>query len=232
LEVTLSDLYNGKTLKVGYKKQVLCPKCHGSGAKNADDVTTCNECKGSGTRIVTQQLGPGFVTQTQRTCDKCGGKGKVVKSQCPFCKGSKVSTDDDFFVITVQEGAPNGHIISFENQADENPDETPGDVQFKVETLPHSTFQREGNDLKTTMTVTLLEALVGFNKTLTQLDGRQVLVSKAEITKPGEVIRVSHEGMPVLNSNSDAGDLFVTIQFEMPKSLSLEQKESLRTILS
>jgi len=84
LEVTLADLYNGRTISVAHKKQILCPKCRGSGAKNADDVQTCPVCGGSGTRVFTQQLGPGFITQTQKTCDKCGGKGKIVKSTCPF----------------------------------------------------------------------------------------------------------------------------------------------------
>jgi len=231
LELSLSDIYNGKTITVGYKKQVLCPKCHGSGAKNADDVTTCNECKGSGIKIVTQQLGPGFVTQSQRTCDKCNGKGKTVKSVCPFCKGTKVSTDDDFFVVTVQEGMPNGHSITFENQADENPDETPGDVVFKIETLPHATFERDNDHLKTSMSITLLEALVGFSKNLTQLDGRQVLVSKSDITKPGDVLKIEHEGMPIYNS-AEAGDLFVKFSFIMPKTLTQEQKDSLRSLLA
>lgn len=66
LEVTLKDLYLGKELKVAHKKQVLCPKCRGSGAKRAEDVVICSKCKGTGVITVTQQLGPGFVTQTQR----------------------------------------------------------------------------------------------------------------------------------------------------------------------
>jgi len=230
LEVGLDDLYNGKTITVGYKKQVLCPKCGGSGAKNANDVSTCPDCRGSGTKVVTQQLGPGFVTQTQRTCDRCSGKGKIVKSQCPFCKGTKVSTDDDFFVIQVEEGMPNGHQIVFENQADENPEETPGDVIFKIETLPHATFTRDGDSLKTTMRISLLEALVGFSKNLTQLDGKQVLVSKKDITKPSEVLKMVGNGMPKLGG-SDNGDLFVTFLYSMPKTLTDSQKEEIRKIL-
>lgn len=33
LPVTLEDLYNGKTFQVLHKKQILCPKCRGTGAK-------------------------------------------------------------------------------------------------------------------------------------------------------------------------------------------------------
>lgn len=65
LEVTLQDLYLGRTLEVVQKKQQLCQKCRGTGAKKASDVTTCSGCKGTGMKVKVQQLGPGFVQQTQ-----------------------------------------------------------------------------------------------------------------------------------------------------------------------
>eukprot|EP01117_Protostelium_nocturnum_P020610 TRINITY_DN936_c0_g1_i1.p1 TRINITY_DN936_c0_g1~~TRINITY_DN936_c0_g1_i1.p1 ORF type:complete len:373 (-),score=139.81 TRINITY_DN936_c0_g1_i1:46-1164(-) len=232
LELSLSDLYNGRTLSVGYKKQVLCPKCRGTGAKNADDVVTCQECKGSGTKIVTQQLGPGFVTQTQTTCPKCGGKGKTVKSTCPFCKGSKVSVDDDFFMVEVEKGMPNGHTIRFESQADENPEETPGDVIFKIETIPDEVFQRNGDDLKTSLSISLLEALVGFSKNITHLDGHQVVVSRSEVTKPGQIISIAEEGMPHHNYSSQFGNLYVEFTIVMPAKLNEEQKEGFKKLLA
>lgn len=69
LEATLEDLYNGRTLTVTQKKQVLCHRCRGTGAENPDEVTKCPVCGGSGVRLITQQLGPGFITQTQTTYD-------------------------------------------------------------------------------------------------------------------------------------------------------------------
>ena len=67
LDVTLKDLYVGRELIVTHQKQILCPECRGTGAKNPDDVQTCPVCKGTGVRVQTQRLGPGFVTQTQTT---------------------------------------------------------------------------------------------------------------------------------------------------------------------
>ena len=48
-------------------KQVLCPKCDGSGAKSAKDVETCNVCGGRGIRVIKQMLAPGFYQQMQTT---------------------------------------------------------------------------------------------------------------------------------------------------------------------
>jgi DnaJ-related protein SCJ1 len=231
LEVTLKDLYLGKAFTVGHKKQVLCHKCRGTGAKNAEDVTTCTDCGGSGTKIYTQQLGPGFITQSQRTCDKCNGKGKIVKSQCPVCKGSKVGMEDDSFTVYVERGMPNGHQIRFEQEADENPDITPGDVIFKIVTAPHKRFVRVENDLHLKMNISLLEALVGFSKVIKHLDGHDVKVEKTDVTKPGEVIQIEEEGMPFHNFPSQAGSLFIEFGIRMPTTLSEQQKEGFKALL-
>jgi len=231
LEVTLNDLYNGKTISVAQKKQVLCSKCGGTGAKNADDVQVCPECKGTGTKVFTQQLGPGFITQTQKTCDRCSGKGRIVKSTCPFCKGTKVSTEEDTFSIFIERGMPDGHDIVFEQQADEAPDTTPGDVVFKIKTLPHKRFTRDGHNLNLKMTISLLEALVGFSKTITHLDGHQVPVVKTDVTKPGEIIMIEGEGMPHHNYASQTGNLYIEFSIKMPTSVTEEQKQAFRQLL-
>ena len=56
-------------------KQVVCDKCRGSGAKSQKHVKKCGECNGQGFRIVTHQLGPGFVQQMQQQCVIWGGNG-------------------------------------------------------------------------------------------------------------------------------------------------------------
>jgi DnaJ-related protein SCJ1 len=232
LEVSLKDLYVGQELTVGHKKQVLCPKCRGTGAKDPNDVHTCSECKGTGTVVFTQQLGPGFMTQTQRTCDKCGGRGKVVKSTCPFCSGKKTTVDEDTFTLEVERGMPNGHSIVFEQEADEAPEIIPGDVIFKIITAPHPRFERRGDDLHIRMNITLLEALVGFSKKLKHLDNHEVIIQKEEITKPGEIIKIEGEGMPQHNYPSHTGNLYVEVSIKMPNSLTEEQKQGFRTLLA
>merc|ERR1711991_318276 len=111
LFVTLEELYNGKTYELYHKKQVLCKHCRGTGAENPDDVKKCPSCDGSGVKLVTQQLGPGFVSQMQTTCDKCGGKGKIASTKCPHCSGSKVETGSGYLYIDIERGMPSDHTI-------------------------------------------------------------------------------------------------------------------------
>jgi len=231
LEVTLQDLYLGRTFEVAQKKQTLCHKCRGTGAKKASDVTTCSGCKGTGMKVKVQQLGPGFVQQTQTVCDECGGKGKKVTSTCPHCKGKKVETGEDTLTIIVERGMQEGEKITFPSQSDEAPDQTPGDLIFKIVTVPHKKFTRKNDDLQYSLTISLLEALVGFTKKIKHLDGHLVEVERKEVTKPGQIITITSEGMPMHNFPSQTGNLYIEITVKFPNSLTTEQKEGFKKLL-
>jgi len=232
LEVTLKDLYLGKIFDVAHRKQTLCHKCRGTGAKKASDVTTCSGCKGTGMKIKVQQLGPGFVQQTQTVCDECGGKGKKVTSTCPHCGGKKVEVGEESLMVALERGMKDGEKIVFSQQSDEAPDTTPGDLIFKIVTVPHKRFVRKGDDLHFSMTISLLEALVGFSKKIKHLDGHTVDVIRTEVTRPGQVITIDGEGMPVHNYPSQTGNLHIEFTVKFPSSLTEEQKEGFKTLLS
>ena len=70
---------------------------------------------------------------------------------------------------------PNSHELVFERASEQSPDTIPGDVRLVFKTQKHAIYTRKGNDLHHTMTITLKEALLGFSKTLKQLDGRDVV---------------------------------------------------------
>jgi len=231
LPVGLDDLYNGKEVEVAVRKRVVCPRCRGSGAKNADDVETCTVCKGRGITITQHQLGPGFVQQVQQTCNKCGGKGKIAKSKCPFCKAKKVVTGEDSLMVSVERGMADGEEITYEGASDESPDEAAGNLIFKIATMPHPLFSREGNDLHYKLTITLQEALLGFTTEIKHLDEHMVPLSSESITIPGQVIKVDGEGMPHREVPSEKGDLFVHVTVAFPTKLDAAQKEHLKQAL-
>eukprot|EP01129_Flabellula_baltica_P013556 TRINITY_DN6318_c0_g1_i1.p1 TRINITY_DN6318_c0_g1~~TRINITY_DN6318_c0_g1_i1.p1 ORF type:complete len:353 (-),score=68.31 TRINITY_DN6318_c0_g1_i1:142-1200(-) len=231
VEATLEDIYNGKTVEVMHRRQILCPRCRGSGADSPEDVQTCQHCGGTGVRIVTQRLGPGFVTRTQQTCDKCNGKGKTITSTCSYCSGTKVSHGDQIHTITIEKGMSEGHEIVFKEESDENPDVLPGDLIFKLVTPEHNRFTRLGNDLYMDCSITLLQSLVGFTKTFKHLDGHEVTIERKEVTKPGYILTLP-EGMPIHNDPTEKGDLYITFTVRFPESITTEQKEAFKKILS
>lgn len=99
------------------------------------------------------------------------------------------------------------------------PDVPPGDVIFVLNTKKHASFERSGNDLLTTVHITLSEALLGFSRILiTHLDGRgiQVTSPRGKIIKPGDSIVLRDEGMPIHKSTGQKGNLYIMLEIDMP----------------
>ena len=79
--------------------------------------------------------------------------------------------------------------------------------------------------------VNLLDALVGFESTIKQVDGKDVKLSKPSVTHHGEVQRVRGQGMPKKNG-SGFGDMVVTWEVEFPKTVTDAQKKKLREVFA
>jgi DnaJ-related protein SCJ1 len=114
------------------RKRILCDHCRGSGAASDGDIHQCTGCGGSGVKIVKQQIFPGMFAQSQVTCNECGGRGSIIKKQCPHCQGQKVLEHSAHYTLEIPPGMPEEHEVIFEGEGDESPDWEPGDVILKV----------------------------------------------------------------------------------------------------
>jgi len=229
VKVTLEDLYNGAKRSAKLSRTVICKKCRGSGAKDGK-TNTCKTCAGRGTVNVNQRMGPGFTVQMQQQCGKCGGKGKTFKSKCPNCKGQKVIPNEKVLEAQIEKGMPSNHEIVFNKQSSQQPGVTPGDVIFRLKTLPHRTYRRDGENLHHAMKISLKEALLGFEKKLQHLDGHEVTVKSNKVIKPYQTMTIKNEGMPKHNYPSEHGDLFVQFEVVFPESLTPAQQEEIKKI--
>lgn len=57
-----------------------------------------------------------------------------------------------------------------------------GDVVFQIQQSPHNVFKRVGNNLYINVDISLEEALLGFKKTITHLDGHIVDIHSSEVS--------------------------------------------------
>lgn len=219
-EVSLEDLYKGKTAKFVSTKNVTCSHCKGTGGKEKAKPQNCDRCKGQGVTIGLRQMGP-MVTQERMICDNCSGSGKVFKEKerCKKCKGKRVTSEKKQLEIYVPRGAQQGERIVLEGEADQQPDQTPGDLVFTIVEIEHDIFQRAGNDLSAELDITLAEALTGFSRVvLKHLDGRGIHLDhpKGKVLQPGQVLKVVGEGMPIKKSDSK-GDLYLVVNIKFPE---------------
>ncbi|KAG0947206.1 hypothetical protein G6F57_002118 [Rhizopus arrhizus] len=227
LEVTFEDLFNGANIEVDVSKQVLCDHCHGSGARRSEDIHTCTVCDGHGMIIKRAQVGPGMFQQFQQQCSTCGGKGKIIKHACPVCAGKKVRRGNENYTIRVEKGMKDGQTIILEEESDEYPETIPGNIVFVINAAPHTIFERRGDNLYTTKHITLIEALTGFNKSITHLDQSTVELVRDGITQYGFVQTIKGQGMPLEENHSKHGDLFVEYQVIFPTEIDQETVEYL-----
>ena len=98
-----------------------------------------------------------------------------------------------------------------------------GDLYLKVKVLPHPLFKRESDDIRTTVPVSLYDALLGGEVDVAAIDRRVKLKVPPE-TDNGKVFRLKGLGMPKLHKPKQKGDLLVKVDVKLPKNLTQEEK--------
>ncbi|POR33010.1 DnaJ protein [Tolypocladium paradoxum] len=221
-KVTLEELYKGKTVKFAANKQVLCGQCKGSGGKEKAKPTLCERCKGIGMVEAIRQIGPGMMRRETVMCDHCQGSGNFFKEKdrCKKCKGKRTVQEKKALEIYIPRGSMQGERIMLEGEADQYPDQIPGDIVFTLTEEPHDIFSRLGNDLSAELKVTLAESLTGFSRVvLKHLDGRGISIERprGKILRPGDCIKIEGEGMPMKRGEAK-GDLYLLVNVEFPEN--------------
>lgn len=79
-----------------------------------------------------------------------------------------------------------GDKVVFKGQSEQGFQFFPGDVILTLRQMGHSLFKRDGNDLRMDMKISLKEAILGFEKTIRHLDGRNVEISSDYNVQNGE----------------------------------------------
>lgn len=226
IRMSLKDVYAGRELSFSIVKKVICSHCRGSGADHPDDVTKCDMCEGRGIYVRRIQVAPGFIQQVQSVCPKCGGKGKVVKSNCHVCGGKKLMEDIDIFKVVIEKGTPKKHKLTLHNVGGDYIDKLSSDVVVEFEDQEHPFFKRVNNsDLRAEIRITLKEALLGFKKKIRHLDGHLVSVRENGVTQPNQERIIRGEGLPKFEYHSDTGDLILVFRVIIPENFSEKQKD-------
>lgn len=233
IEVTLEELYLGKTKYIEITHYRICKDCKGTGAKDTTKDYVCKGCNGKRVKLVIQRMG-NTILQSQQTCPECRGEGTFLeeKDKCKVCKGKKVVKENKQLKLDLDKGAKDGKRYKFEGESDEVPECDPGDVVVEIRAAKHKRFERVGSDLYYKADISLLEALTGFELIIKMLDDRQILVKTKpnESIQPGEKKCVRECGMPLFDNPARYGNLYIVFNVVFPKVISEEQKKSLKTL--
>jgi len=228
IQVELEDLYNGAVKELSLQKNVICPKCHGTGGK-LGKTKQCDQCGGRGVVLQEVETGMGFSLRMQNTCPKCKGKGIIFSETCPHCRGRKIIREDKTLQITIERGMTDNQNIVFRKEAEQAPDTIPGDLIITLKQIKHKFFhQRKGDDLFSEFELNLKETLLGYSKKIVHLDKREFFIDSNKPTQPFFVRKINGEGMPVHNFPSQKGDLHIKFKVRLPEKLNNAEKDLVR----
>lgn len=136
--------------------------------------------------------------------------------------------------LYIPRGARQGERIVLQGEADQLPDQEPGDIIFTLDETEHETFERAGADLRAILKISLAEALTGLHRVvLTHLDGRGIKLNvqqpNGKVLRPGQVLKVPGEGMPMKRSDAK-GDLYLQVDIEFPEDGWLKDDAALQKV--
>jgi molecular chaperone DnaJ len=222
VRVSFDESMQGTTKAVRIQGPAPCETCHGSGAAPGTSPIDCPQCGGTGAIAVNQ--GP---FQMAQTCPRCHGSGRVVETACPTCRGSGTQRRVRSFQVKVPTGVKDGARIRLAGRGEPGPaGGQPGDLFVRVRVQPHPIFARSGNDLVLELPLTYAEAALGSNVQVPTLNGPVTMKVPAG-TQNGRTFRLKGKGAPRRGGH---GDLLVTVQVEVPRKLSKQEKELLKQL--
>jgi molecular chaperone DnaJ len=225
VEIDLTEAAKGVKREVTFKAEVFCDVCEGSGMEPGTEPTTCPTCKGQGMFQQVSQSIFGQIMRTQ-TCQTCGGSGKVIEHACKNCGGSGREVEERKLEVEIPAGIHDRQPIriSGEGHAGSRGGRA-GDVYVQVRVRPDERFVREGDDLVSTLELTMTQAALGGKVTVPTLDG-EAEVGIEPGTQPGAVFTLRGKGMPRLQGFGH-GDLRLLLTVLVPRKLDEEQRKLL-----
>lgn len=220
----------------GCEKQIIinkidkCPDCHGTGAKNGTEYTVCPDCHGTG-RIQVRQNTIFGTTIREMGCQKCNATGRIIKEKCPNCNGKSYVKTNKTINLKVPAGIDNGQTLRLRGEGNSPVREgISGDLNVKINVLPHKILTRKGNDIYLDLYVPFTTAILGGKIDIPTVKGSYTLTIP-ELTISGTVMRLKNKGVKYLNRES-YGDMLVTIKAEPPRSLDKKTREIIEDLAS
>jgi molecular chaperone DnaJ len=222
VEIELVDAAAGARREVPFEAVVTCTGCGGGGALAGTGSSTCEACGGNGRLRQVGRSALGEFVRTQ-TCPHCGGDGRIVEHPCEECSGSGRTVERKNLEVEIPPGIHDGQRIRLSGAGHAGSRGGPaGDVYVRVRVKRDPRFVREGDDVYSTIDLTVTEAALGATRTIETLDGEVALVFDAG-TQPGEIRVLSGRGMPVLQGFG-RGEHRVLVNVAVPRQLTEEQR--------
>jgi curved DNA-binding protein len=132
--------------------------------------------------------------------------------------------------ITIPAGVQDGQVIKIKGHGGKGTNGGPnGDLLIQFSIVNHSKFKRDKDNLYVTLDVDLYSALLGGELMVDTFNGKVKLNIKPE-TQNGTKVKLKGKGFPKYKKVDEFGDLYITYQIKLPKTLSDKEKELIKQL--
>ena len=206
-----------------------CQTCKGSGARPGTGSRTCTTCNGAGQVRRATRTPFGTFAQVS-VCPTCDGAGEVIEEKCDVCGGSGRKQETKKLKITIPAGVDNGMKLRVAREGDAGlKGGPPGDLFVYLTVENDAEFQREGNDIKSNISISYIQAILGCTIKVNTVDGQEDLTIPAG-TQPNTVLILENKGVPKLGNPVSRGDHRVTVKISIPTRVTGEERELLEKL--
>lgn len=224
LEIPFEQAVFGTTVEIQYAHNESCATCKGTGSYGGSGRKVCPACQGSG-QI---RRSSGFFSIAQ-PCPTCRGEGAIIEHPCHDCGGSGLVKKRQKLKVTIPPGIEDGRRVTIPGQGDAGPNGGPaGDLFVFIRVLAHDTYERDGSDLYCVIPVSMTQAALGAEITITSIEGKKLKVPIPSGTMTGKVLRLREEGIPVQGGRR--GDLYLKIVVKIPAKIQRRSRELLEEV--
>ncbi|RPI52994.1 MAG: molecular chaperone DnaJ, partial [Acidobacteria bacterium] len=200
MSLTFDEAMRGTQRQMTLTRRDTCQSCRGAGLLNIAEAR-CPRCQGSG--VIRSRRGSMVFS---KSCDACGGSGRMVQTACTRCAGLGVEMRSETITVRIPAGVSDGARIRVPERGNAGERRAgAGDLLIAVHVEPHETFQREGDDLYITVPIGVHEAALGAKIDVPAPDGTARLRVPPG-TQSGQRFRIRGRGAPSPRSG-ERGDI-------------------------
>lgn len=217
--INTEESINGckKSIHAKSQKRTPCLSCLGTGAQPGTSFIKCKACGGAGHTV---SFGNSSFSMKRTKCTACRGSGSCPIIRCKSCDGRGDRPFERELVATIPAAIQEGTKLRFAGMG--TPGSPPGDLYAVIKIIRNrdqDAWNRDGENLITTRTISLRHAIIGGPLLIKLPGGTPVTVVVPAGTQPNAEIQVPEtqikSAFQVFN-----GNVRVRINVELPRSLS------------
>lgn len=223
MPLTLEEIAEGTKKTIRVNRFQRCDSCDGSGTKEGREPATCPTCQGTGE---VKQVSRSFFGQVVNVtaCPRCEGRGKVIEDPCEICGGKGRLKGASTVDVEVPAGVEEGHYLTLNEEGHVGPWGGPsGDLIVVFEQKKHDKFERNGDDILSSLRISIPEAVLGATVAVDTLDGKVEMDIPAG-TQSGKVLRLKNKGIRHLRHHG-RGDQLVRVDVYIPEKIHSKAKQ-------